>query len=78
MYKAEPNDTKHRPQELPYLVRNSETNLITRYCRDLSDAESHANRLNKVYYPEALVETTALAEVAVAAPQEGEEQFSLF
>ncbi len=80
MYKAEPNDTKNRPQELPYLVRDTTTTLIIRYCPDLADAESHAHRLNKIYYPEAAAETTNETETppATTADSDPPTQFALF
>ena len=75
MYKAEPNQTKNRPQELPYLVRDTTTNLIIRYCPDQADAKSHGHRLNEVHYKEAAVEETALPADPSSNPAT---QFTLF
>ena len=66
---------------MPYLVRDTTSTLIIRYCPDLADAESHANRLNKIYHPETGVEpteSTTPTVPAVNADRESEEQFTLF
>ena len=60
MYKAGPNQTKNRPQELPYLARDTTTNLIIRFCPDQADTESQVLRLTKVHHKEAAAEVTAL------------------
>jgi hypothetical protein len=51
MYKVEPNKSNHRPKELPFLVRETESNLIARYYTSESEAEGHAKRLNERYFP---------------------------
>jgi hypothetical protein len=74
MYKAEHSTTKNQPSERPFLVRDTETGKIIRYCTDDGEAESHASRLNKVFYPEIVTED------APAAPAEPvyRENMSLF
>ncbi len=65
MYKAEPNTTKHRPVDLPFLVRETESTLITRFCATESEAEQHAQRINRRYFPEAVSKTPAKEEAPV-------------
>ena len=66
MYKAEPNDTKH--SERPFLVRNRETDKIVRYCSDLEEAEGHARRINKAFYPNS---ATGDEPVSMGEPEVG-------
>lgn len=51
MFQSEPNTTKHRPEELKYLVRDIATDLINRYCEDEPEAIYQAGRLNNIFYP---------------------------
>ncbi len=54
MYKTEPNTTSNRPKDLPFLVRNTATGKVNRYCADESDADSQALRLNRIFFPETV------------------------
>ncbi len=76
MFKVEPNLTKNRPDELPYLIRNLENMLITRYCSDLVFAEKEVERLNGTRHVEASpapeAESTRTQDVAIG------ENLSLF
>jgi hypothetical protein len=74
MYKVEPNTTRNQPSERPFLVRDTESGKINRYCAVKDEAESQASRLNKVFYPETV------AEAAPAAPADPayKENMSLF
>lgn len=74
MYKAEPNNTKNQPNERPFLVRDSVTEKINRYCVDKSEAETQARRLNKVFYPDSLTDE----ENGEADPVEFRENLTLF
>lgn len=65
MYKAEPNTTKNQPSERPFLVLDTETGKIIRYCTDETEAKSQASRLNNVFYPETVTEN---APVSPAEP----------
>jgi len=74
MYKVEPNTTKNQPSERPFLVLDTSTRKIDRYCTEKGEAESQASPLYQMFYPETVT------EVAPAAPANPayKENMSLF
>lgn len=80
LYRVEPNTTRNRATEFPFLVMNTAIGKINRYCSAPDDANFHATRLNAGLRSNPVEdgEAAADAEPEAVSAEPGPQTFALF